>query len=474
MKPLPYRAIVMILSFGTVVFVGGAAFADYAGNECVPVNDTAYCMDAPSGWTSLNQEPAVLQDMLLYYSVIPSPEISQKWLDSATKNHTIPTTLEISIQHTDLTLGEIYYTHAFQMGLAAAMPDTYIDIQNISQIRIGDFAGYTFNESIHGPDGIRHTNTVLAVGDGVRISIQYVSSPSQYNASLAHFDAAIKTLHTKPVSTYFDEICNEDCKLDLNIGDIHELVSIPECTHIAECKIGKISWDDDAYTPVIHEVDVRLALVDRNGDNQEALLHMMSVCPDGSHVVVNEDDLQDVPSFMLAEVWCNGISLNEALMDAKYGTTAQRFCITSEFASRPWADCPDYDVPLKAGTKQGTVTNVVDGDTIDIDDTRYRLNLIDAPERSETGYDAARSEVERLCPVNSVVLYDDDSVQPTDKYGRNIGVVYCWGNQYETTVGEYLYNNNLVEFSSQYCDTSEFATKQWAEKNSFFYYDMCY
>jgi endonuclease YncB( thermonuclease family) len=44
-----------------------------------------------------------------------------------------------------------------------------------------------------------------------------------------------------------------------------------------------------------------------------------------------------------------------------------------------------------------TVTEVVDGETLDVNNVRIKLALIDAPEKNETGYSEARHFVESLC-----------------------------------------------------------------------------
>jgi endonuclease YncB( thermonuclease family) len=43
----------------------------------------------------------------------------------------------------------------------------------------------------------------------------------------------------------------------------------------------------------------------------------------------------------------------------------------------------------KADCFDGTVTEVVDGDTLDVNNVRIRLALIDAPEKNESGYSEA-------------------------------------------------------------------------------------
>ena len=130
-------------------------------------------------------------------------------------------------------------------------------------------------------------------------------------------------------------------------------------------------------------------------------------------------------------------------------------------------------VSLRPGITQGVVTGVVDGDTLDISGARYRLNLVDTPERGEPGFAEAADEVERLCPAGSIIYYDGDDLTPTDRYGRHLGVVWCGGNDYSMSVGEHLWLSGLAEFYFEFCRTSEAATIQWAAVHGRFYHDMC-
>jgi len=73
----------------------------------------------------------------------------------------------------------------------------------------------------------------------------------------------------------------------------------------------------------------------------------------------------------------------------------------------------------------GPVTNVVDGDTLDINDIRIRLSLVNTPEVGEPGFDSAKEFVESLCLDKNGQLDIDDG-QRQGSFGREIGVVYCY------------------------------------------------
>lgn len=78
---------------------------------------------------------------------------------------------------------------------------------------------------------------------------------------------------------------------------------------------------------------------------------------------------------------------------------------------------PNYEV-------EGICSNVVDGDTIDIDGIgRIRLVGIDTPERGEDGYYEATEYVKDKCLGKKVYL-DIDDAENRDKYGRILAIVY--------------------------------------------------
>lgn len=139
------------------------------------------------------------------------------------------------------------------------------------------------------------------------------------------------------------------------------------------------------------------------------------------------------------------------------------------------ADSGHAPANLHPDAKQGIITKIVDGDTVHIDGISYRLSLIDTPERGEEGFQEATDALKVLCPTSSKIYFDDDSIQHSDRYGRHLGVIWCSGNDYATTAGEYLSENGyLKKFYKDFCDTTEAATKKWAEASgNWFYYKVC-
>lgn len=110
---------------------------------------------------------------------------------------------------------------------------------------------------------------------------------------------------------------------------------------------------------------------------------------------------------------------------------------------------------------EGIVNYVVDGDTLDINDIRIRLALVDTPERGQDGYKEAREFVKNSCLNKKGEVDIDDGQRRGDRYGREIGVVYCEG----INVNKALVENNLTKIYTEYCDISEFSKEEWAIKN---------
>jgi len=101
------------------------------------------------------------------------------------------------------------------------------------------------------------------------------------------------------------------------------------------------------------------------------------------------------------------------------------------------------------------VNYVVDGDTLDVDDIRIRLVLVDTPERGHSGYDEAKEFLSALC-LDSHALVDEDDHQTQGSYGRILAVVYCD----DANANAALVNQGYGFWT--YCDVSEFADEPLA------------
>jgi len=116
--------------------------------------------------------------------------------------------------------------------------------------------------------------------------------------------------------------------------------------------------------------------------------------------------------------------------------------------------------------RRGLVTQVIDGDTIVIDNKRVRLVGIDTPElhpTPEPGAVEAKQFVEGLCLGKEVGL-DVDDIRPKDKYGRTLAVVYIDVGGSWVNLNAELLHRGLAEVL--YISPSEFNPYRWLENGS--------
>jgi Staphylococcal nuclease homologue len=115
---------------------------------------------------------------------------------------------------------------------------------------------------------------------------------------------------------------------------------------------------------------------------------------------------------------------------------------------------------------RGTVTEIVDGDTIDINNVRVRLALANTPERGESGYSEAIDFVESVCGIGTKALVDEDDKQKEGSFGRLIGLVYCGDNSINNreSLNEILLERGYAVIDQDFCITSEVSSASWAQK----------
>ncbi|MBT8172572.1 MAG: thermonuclease family protein [Nitrosopumilus sp.] len=117
-----------------------------------------------------------------------------------------------------------------------------------------------------------------------------------------------------------------------------------------------------------------------------------------------------------------------------------------------------------SGTAQcfeGTVTKIIDGDTIIVDGQSVRFSLSSAPELKMFEGQDSKKFIETICPVGSKVLVDEDDGQILGSYGRMVGVITCNG----VNLNSELLDANLGYLQDRFCDSSEFGKESWAQKH---------
>jgi micrococcal nuclease len=113
----------------------------------------------------------------------------------------------------------------------------------------------------------------------------------------------------------------------------------------------------------------------------------------------------------------------------------------------------------------GSVTQIVDGDTINVERASImyaiRFALTSTPELNEFGGQEAKKFLEQICPRGSQVLVDEDDGQTEGSYGRIVGVVYC----NDMNLNQEILDADLGDISVNFCLKSEFSSYSWAQKH---------
>jgi endonuclease YncB( thermonuclease family) len=115
------------------------------------------------------------------------------------------------------------------------------------------------------------------------------------------------------------------------------------CIGEAKCVSELITEIIDGDTIYTANYKIRLSLVDTPEINEpgylEASTFTTRMCPVGSFATIDQDDLQlyDQYDRLLANVFCNGKSLNSGLVYNGHAEISTRYCDTSEFSDTKWA-----------------------------------------------------------------------------------------------------------------------------------------
>jgi micrococcal nuclease len=106
---------------------------------------------------------------------------------------------------------------------------------------------------------------------------------------------------------------------------------------------GTVEFIFDGDTIQIEGCKIRLPLVDTPEKGMagysEATNFTANLCPKGSSVLVDQDDLQPHDKYdrVLANVICFDKNLSQELLENGHAKILTRFCNTSEFSSESWA-----------------------------------------------------------------------------------------------------------------------------------------
>jgi len=170
-------------------------------------------------------------------------------------------------------------------------------------------------------------------------------------------------------------------------------------------------------------------------------------------------DFRDIPAWIKnnAGWWADGfLSDNDFISGIKY--LVEHGIIIVDVSVEPTKLLQNCSG--SAACISGYVTNIIDGDTIDVDGNSIRFSLASTPELNEFGGFDAKHFLEQICPVGSQALVDEDDGQTEGSYDRMIAVIYCNG----VNLNEAVLEEGYALLSTSFCSQSEFSDEAWAKK----------
>lgn len=116
-----------------------------------------------------------------------------------------------------------------------------------------------------------------------------------------------------------------------------------DCAGSAGCFTEYVTRIVDGDTIYTGNLQIRLSLTNTPEINQagfsQASQFTENLCPVGSSILVDQDDLQPVDNYgrVLAKVYCGDKALNSELLYNGYANILTQYCSTSEFSGEAWA-----------------------------------------------------------------------------------------------------------------------------------------
>jgi hypothetical protein len=116
-----------------------------------------------------------------------------------------------------------------------------------------------------------------------------------------------------------------------------------ECKGTKLCIVGKVKRIIDGDTLVVDTYKIRLSLTNTPEKNEsgfkEAKSFTRNLCPVGSIVTVDQDDIQPTDKYkrIVGKVICSDSILNAELLYYDHAEILTQYCKKSEFSSESWA-----------------------------------------------------------------------------------------------------------------------------------------
>lgn len=149
----------------------------------------------------------------------------------------------------------------------------------------------------------------------------------------------------------------------LNNGIIRVSSENSECQGNGLCITAMVERIVDGDTIYVDDYKIRLALTNTPEKSDSGFYaatdFTREMCPVGSIVTIDQDDIQkfDKNGRLLANVYCEGKSLNSALLYNGHANILTQYCDNSEFSDENWAQefgCGPNSKTISSNTYYGT------------------------------------------------------------------------------------------------------------------------
>jgi micrococcal nuclease len=196
----------------------------------------------------------------------------------------------------------------------------------------------------------------------VMIPVMFMGGFDQQNM-MQPISEHVEQMKTETIPEHFERMITEPVQQQVpapGFKDVPEMIveSSNNCSGSARCFTGDVTQIIDGDTIMVDGESIRFALTSTPELNEfggpEARNFIASICPVGSQALVDEDDGQTQGSYgrIIGVIYCNGMNLNEEILDADLGILSSGFCSSSEFSTHEWAKrygCA-YEEPPKTTT----------------------------------------------------------------------------------------------------------------------------
>ena len=205
---------------------------------------------------------------------------------------------------------------------------------------------------------------LIAFGVGVVLLGRVIVGYAGYGVPLGSFDNFKgnyfpEYLSSSEIPLYGGEPGSDKIPLYENNAEIVKInprFTSAACLDFESCVSGIVTGIIDGDTIKVNSNSVMLALAsapeldEYGGKSSKKLIQVL--CPVGSEVIVDQDDLQTFDKYgrIIGMVNCNGVNLDEELIESKYGYLSAQFCDSSEFSAQKWAQ--DSGCKLKTNSLQ--------------------------------------------------------------------------------------------------------------------------